>query len=364
MAALVDDALRSGAWGLSSGLVYAPGTFAAADELTALAAVAARHDALYASHIRNEGDGLMEAIAEAVEVGRSTGVRVEISHLKAAGRANHGRMSEALAYLQEARQAGVRVTADVYPYTAGSTVLAALIPPWAHEGGFEELIERLGSQEVRARLREEMLSGIAGWQSNLVACDGWGGVMISTVLDRRLADHEGQRISDLAARRGVDPFDFTFDLLIEDRAGSVMVVFQMADADMHEALRAPFTVAGSDQLMVTGHERRVHPRAYGCHARILGPLVRDEGLFPLEEAVHKMTGLPASVLGLTDRGLIRPGQAADLVLFDPETVEDQATYARPTELAAGIERVLIGGQTAYEPGTPRAERFGRVLRRR
>lgn len=363
MQALVGDAVRAGAWGLSSGLVYAPGTYADPAELVELAAVVARHDGLYSSHIRNEGDGLLPAIAEALDVGRTTGVRVEISHLKASGPANHGRVGEALALIDDARDTGVLATADAYPYTAGSTVLAALIPPWAQEGGFEVLIERLRSTGVRERLRAEMLTGLPGWQSNLVACDGWEGVLISSVLDRRLAGYEGLSVSELAARARVDPFEFTFDLLIEDRAGTAMVVFQMAERDMHDALRHPRTVAGSDQLLVTGADRKVHPRAYGCHSRILGPLVRDAGLFPIETAVHKMTGLPASVLGLGDRGLVGQGMVADLVLFDPDIVSDRATYAQPNLPAVGIERVLIAGEVAYRPGSDRRRRLGRVLRR-
>lgn len=361
---LVATAMEAGAWGLSSGLIYPPGAYSELDELVSLASEAARFGGFYASHIRNEGAGLVAAVEEALDVGRRSGIPVVISHLKAMGVDNYGLVTEALARLDRARDEGVDAFCDVYPYTAASTYLAMLVPPWAHEGGFAELVRRLGSSDVRARIRREMRQGLPGWNSMLRAVTDWSGIVVSSVADPSLRRFEGRSIADVAAAEDKDPFDITFDLLVADDAATVMVAFVMDEDDVHDVVRYGWSVVGSDQLLVTGRERKTHPRAYGSHARTLGPLVRDEGLFSLATAVHKMTGLPARILNMSDRGLLAPGMAADIVLFDPETVTDTADYASPTRPALGVELVLIGGEIAYEGGEVTAPGLGEVLRRR
>ena len=363
MKALVADAMESGAWGLSSGLIYAPGTFCDNEELVALGEVVAEHGGLYASHLRNEGAELLPAVDEALEVGRRSGVTVQVSHLKATGISNRGLVGDAIAAIEQARASGVSAYCDVYPYTAGSTFLAMLMPSWVQEGGFEEMVRRLGSREVRDRVTWEMVHGIPGWNSIFAAVGGWDGVVISSVTNPELNGYEGRSVADLSESSGADPFELTFDLLVDDRAGTAMVVFLMDEDDVRTVLRYDWSVIGSDQLMVTARDRRTHPRAYGTYARVLGPLVRDEGLFTLETAVHKMTGLPAEILGLADRGRLAPGQVADVVVFDPASITDRADYANPTDLAHGIELVLMAGETACESGAATRPGLGRVLRR-
>lgn len=363
MRSLLDGALVAGAWGLSSGLVYPPGVFSAPDETHDLAAVAAARGALYASHIRNEGDALLTAVEEALSVAQRTGVTVHVSHLKAAGAANYGRVTSAVDAIEAARAAGVRAHCDAYPYTAGSTYLSALLPPWAHAGGPREMVARLGSPEVRARLRAEVEGGLPGWDGLYTAAGGWDRIMVSAVQDPGLARYEGGTIAAAARREAADPFDVTFDLLVADEGATTMVAFLMDETDVRTALGYHNTVIGSDQLRVTGREARTHPRAYGTFARVLGRYARDEGVLPLKEAIRRMTGLPASILGLDSRGLLVPGRVADLVLFDPERIADRATYAEPTLLADGIDKVFLAGRVAFANGEPVAPRQGKVLRR-
>jgi N-acyl-D-aspartate/D-glutamate deacylase len=363
MAGYVEQALAQGAWGLSTGLVYPPGAFATSDEVVAVAEPLRAVDGLYASHIRSEADGLLDAVTEAIDIGRRLGLRVEISHLKAIGWRNHGRVRDAIGLIEEARASGGRVTADAYPYSAGSTYLSQLLPPWAHDGGIDELVGRLRSAEVRARLRSEIRDGLPGWANYVDAAGGWGGIRIAAVVDPGNRDLEGGLVDALAARRGVDPLDLVLDTLISDRAGTLMIASFMADADVDEVLRAPFTGVGSDQLGVTAPDTRVHPRAYGTFARLIGRWVRERDALDQATAINRATGHPAAVLGLTDRGRVTRGAVADLVLFDPATLADEATYEDPTRLPAGVVAVLVGGRLAIDHGNVVDPRLGRVLRR-
>ena len=363
MRAELADALKVGAWGMSSGLAYVPGIFADVDEIVNVGAALQTVDGLYATHMRDEGDAILPAIDEALAVGERLNVRVEISHLKAVGRQNYGRVSDALERIGMARDGGLRLWCDAYPYTAGSTYLSQLLPSWAMEGGIESMIARLQSSEARARIRTEMESGLPGWNGRLRAAGGWHNVMIASVVHPELGWAEGRRVSELAQARGVEPSDLALDLLIQDRGATVMILFLMDEADVRTVLRDPVCAIGSDQLGVTSAEKRVHPRAYGTSARILGWAVRDAGIMSLEEAVRKMSGLPAEILGLANRGRVAPGMMADLVAFDPRTVRDEATYEQPTRLASGIEYVLLGGEFAIERGVPVDLHRGHVLRR-
>jgi N-acyl-D-aspartate/D-glutamate deacylase len=364
MRALLHEALEAGAFGLSSGLVYPPGSFASTDELVAVGEPLRDAGAMYASHIRSEGDGLMAALDEAVTIGTRLGVRVEVSHLKAAGLRNHGRAADALARLDSARSDGRPVTQDAYPYTAGSTLLSQLLPPWVQDGGVDALVERLRSTEIRARLASEVHAGLPGWMSYTVVSGGWPHIRIAAVTSPNLRHLEGLTLEEAGRAAGQDPFELVLDTLVADRANTMMIVTLMDDADVATVLRHPSTAIGSDQLGVTSRTARVHPRCYGTFARVLGRFVREQGLITLPEAIRRMTSYPASILRLTDRGRIAPGLVANLVVFDPDRVNDTSTYDLPTTLAVGIEAVLVRGQVAMERGEVVDAHLGRVVRRR
>ena len=347
---------------MSTGLVYPPGAYAVTDEIVAVGEALSPVGGLYASHIRNENDDLAEALHEAIEIGRRLGVPVEVSHLKAAGRQNHGRAAEALAILDRARAAGGRVHHDAYPYAAGSTLLTQLLPPWVHDGGNEAIIARLGSADVRARIAADVASGLPGWPNYIVATGGWDGILIAAVVDPSLRWLEGKTVARAAAERDMDPLTLALDTMAADRGATMMIVSLMAEADVDAIIADPSTSIGSDQLGVLTRDARVHPRAYGTFVRVLGHYVRERGALDLSSAIHRMTGLPAAALGLTDRGRIAPGAVADLVLFDPTTVADASTYEDPTRAAIGVEAVLLGGQFAVDGGQPVRPSLGRVLR--
>jgi N-acyl-D-aspartate/D-glutamate deacylase len=358
------DALNHGAWGMSTGLVYVPGAFATTEELLELGGELARVDGLYVSHLRDEADGLVDAVGEALNIGSRLGIRTQISHLKITARRNAGRIGAAIARLEDARQHGVRAHADVYPYVAGSTYLHQVLPPWVKVGGLVAMVDRLRVQEQRQRIRHDIEQDAGGWANQVAAAGGWQNILVTSVQNPARRDAEGRRVAELASISDSDPLDYAMDLLIDDRGASTMVVFHMDEVDMRAALRWRWSAIGSDQLGVTGPAARVHPRAYGTFARVLGWGVREAGLFPLETAVHKMTGLPAGILGLKDRGRIEVGVVADLVLFDPLTVADTATYEEPTLPARGIEHVLVSGEFAVDSGKPVRLDLGRVLRAR
>jgi N-acyl-D-aspartate/D-glutamate deacylase len=357
------EALAAGAWGMSTGLVYPPGAYAATDEIVEVGRALTPTRALYASHIRNEADDLVSAVDEALEIGRTLDVPVEVSHLKAAGQRNHGHIGDAIARIADERGRGRDVHCDVYPYDAGSTFLSQVLPPWIHEGGVDALVDRLRSQEVRRRVRREVDEGLPGWPNLVGAAGGWDRILIASVGRRELASAEGRTVADLARAAGADPLDWTLDLLVADRAAPVMIITMMDSADVEEALRFEASGIGSDQLGVTSASARVHPRCYGTFARILGRFVRERGALSMETAIHKMSGMPAAILGAKDRGVIEAGRVADLVLFDPTSVIDEATYEEPTRRARGIEWVILGGQPAIRRGEIVDARLGRVVRR-
>ena len=359
----VADGLAAGAWGMSTGLVYPPASFASTDEVVEVGASLPHARSLYASHIRNEGAGLLEAIDEALTIGRRLRTAVHVSHLKSAGRQSHGKIGAAVDRLTEARRRGARVTCDAYPYTAGSTMLSQLLPPWVHDGGIEAMFGRLGSDLPRDQIRVDVATGLPGWSNYVEAAGGFEQIRIASVGDRRLAGIEGHSVAELANRDHVDPLTFVFDLLVRDRAATVMIVELMHEDDVTAALRFPATGIGSDQLAVTGPDASVHPRCYGTFAKVLGTYVRERGVLAMAEAIHRMTGLAAEIIGLTDRGRVVPGAVADLVVFDPATIRDQATYGSPTQLAAGVEAVLVDGRFAWDGGRPADLHLGRVLRR-
>ena len=362
MTRLLAQALDAGAWGLSTGLIYAPGSYATTDELVTLARTAARGRGLYASHIRGEGAMLLDAINEAIHIGREAELSVQVSHLKAAGRPNWGKVTSALALIDEACAAGLDVQADVYPYTASSTTLRTLLPDWALEGGVAAMIERLRSAEVRERIRRELEAPETG--QSLLDRVGWQNIMIAYCARRK--DAEGKRLSDLGAARGMDPLDAALELIVDEAGKASVILFQLDEQDLRQALAHPRVMIGSDGSALAVHgelsEGKPHPRSYGTFPRVLGEYAREQRLLSLQEAVHKMTGLPARRLGLRDRGVVRAGARADLVVFDPKRVTDRATYEAPHRYPEGIEHVLVNGRFVIKDGEHTGSLPGRVLR--
>lgn len=364
MEAEVDKAMRQGAFGLSTSLIYAPGIYAKTPELIALARVAARHGGLYATHIRDEGEGILPALQEAFTIGREARVPVEIWHLKVAGRANWGRMPEVLEAIEKARADGVDVSANVYPYTASSNSLSSTIPAWAHEGGVDAMIARFHDPAQRERILREIREGASGG-------GGWKArpphdIMVTGVLDPGLQRWSGQRLDDIAREMGTTPEEALLELVEKDRASTSVVRFSMSEEDLQAALRRSWVALGADSSAMTvdgplGREKR-HPRAFGTMPRVLGRYARDLGLFTMEEAVRRMTSLAARRVGLFDRGLLRPGMMADVVVFDPARIRDRATYEESSLYSEGIEHVVVNGRLVLEGGRMTGERPGRALR--
>jgi dihydroorotase/N-acyl-D-amino-acid deacylase len=356
METLVDSAMRDGAMGFSTGLIYPPSTFFSTGELTVLARRAARYGGGYASHIRSEGAGLLPAIREAIQIGRDAGTWVQIRHLKASGEANWGRMRDAVALIDSARRAGFDVTADVYPYTASGTGLSAIVPAWVQAGGTDSMVFRLKDPEVRKRLHAEV--GEAGTRRP-------AGVLVNSVRADSLQRYEGLRLDSIGRLRRQDPFDAAFDILVADRGGTSAIYFTMSEDDLRLALRQPWTSIGQDAGAVTPDSTsrgRGHPRAFGTFPRILGRYVRQDSLLSLEEAVRKMTSLAAQRVGLARRGVLAPGMYADVVLFDPATIVDHATFERPQQLATGVRHVFVNGVAVVADGVVTGALPGRALR--
>ena len=356
MEEVLQDCLDAGSFGMSSGLIYPPGVYADTDELISLAEVLAHNDALYFTHIRNEGSKLIESLQEAVNIGAASGCRVQISHLKAMGEDNWGDVRDALKLLNQAREDGVQVTADQYPYTASATGLTASLPSWAHDGGRDVLLERLENDEVCTQIKEEMNP------------DGWEDVLISHVSSDINKQHEGKNIADIAEERDVeDPRETALQLLREEKANVGVVRFAINDEDVREVMKSPIVMVGTDGSARAPEgplsEGKPHPRSYGTFPRVLGKYVRDEGVLSLSTAISKMTSLPASTLGLWDRGLLLPGFCADIVIFDPVEVTDCATFTDPHNFPAGIDCVLVNGQVVVQGDDQRDEFPGEVLSR-
>ncbi|MFQ6074252.1 MAG: amidohydrolase family protein, partial [Candidatus Bathyarchaeia archaeon] len=319
-------AMEEGAFGMSTGLIYPPSCYAKTDELIELSKVVAKHGGIYASHIRGEGDTLFSSVKEAIKIGEEAKVPVEISHHKAAGKANWGKVKETLRMIDEARAKGTDVTCDVYPYTAGSFGLSSMLPPWAHEGGSEKLLERLGNKKTREKLRKEMEEGTPEWPSPLKAAD-WDATIIAQ--SRKHPELEGKSVEEIARSKEIDPFEFVFDLLIEESAAVSVVRFAMCEEDVRLVMRHPLSMIGTDSSAIAPYgvlgRGKPHPRGYGAFPRVLGKYVRKEKTLTLEDAVRKMTSLPARKLGLKDRGLIKEDMYADITIFNPETILDKAT---------------------------------------
>ena len=357
MEELVAQAMEEGAWGYSTGLIYPPSCYAQTEELIALARVAAQRGGFYFSHIRGEGATHLEAIREVIEIVEGARLPAEIAHFKATGRPYWGQLPEAIHLVEEARGRGLDITADRYPYIASSTGLSALLPHWAHDGGQEALLARLADPPTRARIREAVIARREGIE--------WGEVMISHCSAQPA--YEGLTLDQLAQEGGAEPVDVVLDLLQEAEAQVSMIQFSMSEENLREVLRQPWVMIGSDGYSLAPYGEmgrgKQHPRSYGTFARVLGKYVREEGLLSWKEAVRKMAALPSQKLGLADRGLLEVGRKADIMLFDPDSVADQATFTQPYQYPTGIEYVLVNGEVVIERGVHTGALPGRVLER-
>ena len=354
MKAVLAASLAEGAIGLSTGLIYPPSAYGDADEISALATAVGARGGLYASHIRNEGDELLEAVEENLEIGRRSGARVQLSHHKASQQRNWGKVKESTAMIERAQRQGVDVIADQYPYTASSTGLSVTIPKWAHAGGSAALLERLKDPAVRLRIRGEYTETERRWSHIVIA---------------RASHHpdwSGRTVAELAAEAGKDPLEWTCDALIEHDGAIDIIHHSMDEADVRYVLARPWVCIGSDSRANAPYGPlsfgKPHPRAYGTFPRILGHYARDEKVLTLEDAVRKMTSLTASRLQLHDRGIVREGAWADLVVFDPARIADRATYEDPHRYPVGIELIIVNGGVACRGDETSAERHGRFLR--
>lgn len=366
MTALVDTLMEQGALGLWTALEYAPASYSTTDEIIALAKAARRHGGIYASHMRNEGVQIDRALDELFRIARAADIPAEISHLKVSGRKSFGRMPHVLARIDSARAAGLDVTADQYPYVAAATALDAAIPPWAESGGWDSLLTRLRDPGTRARLRAEILHPTDGTEGFYNEAGGGGGILITGVFQDSLRTLQGKRISDIAAARHADPVATIFDIVLAEGGHRTdAVYFVMSEPDVEAALKTWWVAVNTDFGGVAPDgpfgSQSAHPRAYGTFARILGHYARDQRLFPLEFAVRKMTSLAAQRVGLSDRGLLKPGMAADITVFDPASVADKATFEQPHQPSIGFVYVFVNGQRVLDHGKLTAPRPGRGL---
>jgi N-acyl-D-amino-acid deacylase len=364
MATMLAQSLEQGALGLSSGLFYTPGSYADTVELAALGKIAAAYGGLYATHIRNEGRNLETAIQEAMAVAQASGVPVQISHLKLACRDHWGQADQVLAYLDAARTEGLDLGWDQYPYTAAATALAAAVPPQFHAGGTAALLQRLQDPQARAQIAHAIRTDVEGDWENLTTDSGWDRILLSFHPTR--PDLAGWTIADVAAASGADPLETALDLILDTEAQALIVDFCMDERDVATILSHPSTIIVTDAEALAADgplsEGLPHPRTYGTYPRVLARYVREQALLTWEEAIHKMTGLPAARLGLHDRGSVREGAFADLVIFDPDTITDTATYDRPHQYPEGIHHVLVNGRFVVCDGIQTKERPGRILR--
>ena len=366
MRALLAQAMQDGAMGVSSSLEYSPAPYASTEELIALASEAARYGGIYATHMRSEGDGIGKALEETFRIAREAKIPVEIWHLKVSGKANWGTMPAIVKRIEAARASGLDIAADTYAYPAWANEMSAFVPPWAHEGGDAKLVERLRDPAARERIRHDMLTPSEDWDNEWTEIDTPDAIMIGVVKNPKLLPLQGHTIAAIAKERGKDPIDTLLDILIEDDGFTYCAVFGMNEDDIALALVQPWTSVDNDSSGtstdgVLGAEHP-HPRAYGAFPRVLRKYVREEHRLTLEDAIRKFSALPASRLHLADRGLVKRGLAADIVVFDPTTVADRSTFADPNQLAVGMKWVLVNGVPVIADGAMTGALPGQVLR--
>ena len=368
MRELVRREMEAGALGIGSSLIYAPGFYASTEELIELCKEAAKYQGIYISHLRSEADRLLEAVDELVRISREAGIPAEIYHLKAAGEANWPKMDAVIEKIEAARREGLKITADMYTYTAGATGFDACVPPWAREGGYEALFRRLQDAPTRNRILEEMTAPAKGWENLCVAAGAPERIVLVGFKNEALKPLTGKTLAEVAQMRGHHPWNTVLDLMLEDRTRVGVVFFLMSEDNVRKQLKLPWVSFGSDAASMAPEgvflKSSTHPRAYGNFARWLGKYVREEKLVPLPEAIRRMTGLPATTLGLQGRGLLKPGMYADVVVFDPATIADHATYEKPHQYAVGVRHVLVNGAAVLKDGEHTGALPGRALKGR
>jgi N-acyl-D-amino-acid deacylase len=358
---LVGAAMEDGAFGISSGLVYTPGCFGDTAELIALAKIAVEGGGIYATHMRGEGGTLEASITEALQIGEAARIAVQISHLKASGRDNWGKMALALQMLEAGRERGIRVMADIYPYIAGSTTMTSLFPAWTLEGGLQAFLKRIADPDVRQRIIDQTQDATGDW-SRANGVVGWNDIMIAACQNQK--QFEGQSVAQIATAMGREPAHAMMDFLLSEEGIVSVILFMMSEENVALGIAHPMLMIGSDSLALSaGKGGKPHPRTYGTFPRVLGKYVREEGIMTLEEGVHKMTAMAAVQLGLHDRGVLAPAKAADITIFDPDTIIDRATFAAPHQYSDGIDYVIVNGQIVVEQGKQHNVLPGRVLSR-
>ena len=366
MKRLVAAAMEEGAIGLSTALLQPPSSFATTANLIELAKTAKQHGGIYSSHIRDEGEGVFRAIDEAIQVGKGASISVDIIHMKIAHKKLWGRANEIIAMVQKARDEGFEIRANVYPYTAGQNNLSSIVPPWAHDGGREKMLERLKDPSARKRMREEVMNGLPNWYNHYLATgDGWAGMILVLLRHERNRPFQGRRMSDLIAARGGHPADVLFDVLLDEGGSVPTVFFHHSEPDMQLIMKQPWTSIGSDGSAVSpdGPTGRTHPhpRYYGTFPRVLGRYVRELKVITLPDAVKKMTSMNADKLGITDRGRLKEGLVADVTVFDADRVIDRATFEQPHQFPVGIKYVIVNGVVTVDNEQHTGALAGRVL---
>jgi len=366
MNALVAEAMQQGAFGISTALIYPPGHYAKTEELIELAKVAGQYGGIYATHMRSEGQSETAALEEALRIGREGHLPVEIFHLKVIGKPRWGNMPKIAGMIEAARDAGQDVSANMYPYVAGGTALASSLPPWIADGGAAKLLERIKDAATRARIKQEMATEHPNWENLYLASGGASGVLVSGVDNPDLKKYDGQTLAQIAKEQGKDPLDVLMDLVIADKAQTGALYFIASEEDLRYGLKQAWTSIGLDagELSLDGplFEPHTHPRAFGSMPRFLGHYVRDEHLLPLEQAIRKITSLPAQRERIRDRGLLKEGFFADITIFNPATIVDKATYENPAQISAGVKYVFVNGKLEYEDGKLTGTTAGTVLR--
>jgi N-acyl-D-amino-acid deacylase len=366
MRAVVREAMEEGAMGVASALIYPPGSFADTDELIALAEVAAEYDGIYISHLRSEGSMMLEALDELITIARAAEIRAEIYHLKSSGQANWPLFDEAVEMVESARAEGLQITADMYTYAAGATGLNAAIPPWVQDGGFEASVERMKDPAMRRRIMREMLEPSDEWENLYLGVGSPDRMLLAGFRSDELKPLTGKTLAEVAEMRGADPREVAMDLIIEDDSRIGTVYFSQSEDIVRQAVALPWVSFNSDAASIAPEgvflEQSAHPRAYGSFARVLGKYVREEQVIPLQEAIRKLAALPAEVLKVDRRGRLEDGFFADVVVFDPETIQDHATFTDPHQYSTGMVHVFVNGEQVLKDGEHTGATPGRVVR--
>ncbi|MDY4574424.1 MAG: D-aminoacylase [Intestinibacter sp.] len=366
MVELADECMQEGPLGMTSGLVYLPGEYTTQNELVELCKKVAKYDGFYATHMRNEGDEIFEAMDEAIDVAKKSGVRLHISHLKCLGHKNFGQTDKLFAKINKAREEGVKMSFDVYPYNAGMTSLSALLPPWMFEGGVDKMVDRLTDEKNRKQIVHDIENGLPGWQNFGGSLRSWDDVTIVSVTKDEDSWMEGMKLTEIAAKWDKDVYNTMFDILYKENGRVQITVVLMDEKDVETILCHPDSMVGSDSMSLATEgllaKTSTHPRAFGTQAKVLGEFVREKKCFSLEEGVKKLTYNIAKILKLEDRGLIKEGNFADIVIFNPDTIKDMATYKDPKQYPVGIDTVLVNGVVAFKDGEQLDVLPGRFLK--